>query len=52
MGYDDLFEPAKALEQPRKAGDAGQVRRARCELHELDQRIQQRRSPSTEPDGD
>ena len=40
MGYDDLFEPAKALEDAVKAGDPGAALRMMTQLHVLERRIQ------------
>ena len=40
MGYDDLFEPAKALEDAAKAGDAGAAAQVLTQLHGLVRRIQ------------
>jgi HPt (histidine-containing phosphotransfer) domain-containing protein len=40
MGFDDLFEPAKALEDAAKAHDAAAAARSLRELHQLKRRIQ------------
>ncbi len=40
MGYDMLFEPAKALEDAAKAADLDGARTVIAQLHRLEQQIQ------------
>ena len=46
MGFDDLFAPAKALEDAAKAGDSAAMASALAELHALEQRIVRGATPS------
>jgi HPt (histidine-containing phosphotransfer) domain-containing protein len=39
MGYDDLFEPAKSLEDAAKSRDAATAAAIVTELHQLENRI-------------
>ena len=46
MGFDDLFEPAKALEQAALVGDAATVAAVMAELHQLEARIMRGVAPA------